>query len=77
MANAANVSSARSSELVILAFTALAYIPLGLISILRNYLSLAPYKNKGLSEFAWLLIIFAIIELILGIIWYVQDDGRY
>lgn len=60
--------SAEDSELLIFAFTALAYIPLGLISLLSNYIEKTPIPGD-LSSFAWLLIAFVIIEIILFISW--------
>lgn len=57
-----------SSEMTILAFTAFAYVPLGLISVFSNYLDKTPYKDN-LSQFAWFLIAFLVIEIILAAIW--------
>lgn len=66
--------SKKNSELIILAFTALAYIPLGLISLLSNYLSKTP-APKDLSDFAWLLFVFVAVELILAIVWITDNSN--
>ena len=61
-------TSEESSEMIILAFSVLAYIPLGLISILSDYVSKGS-APQDISNFAWLLITFVIIELTLAIAW--------
>lgn len=62
-----------SSRLFILAFTALTYIPLGLISIFSNYLDKTPPKYD-LSQFAWLLTAFLVIEIFLAVIWIYSNN---
>lgn len=57
------------SELTILSFSVLAYVPLALISVLGNYVSKVPNSANSLSGFACLLISFLIIEFILAIVW--------
>ena len=57
------------SEMVILAFSALAYVPLELSLVLSDSLNKTPSSNKSISEFALLLVTFIIIELILAVIW--------
>lgn len=61
------------SEQTILVFTALAYIPLGLILALSNYVNKTP-APRDISEFALLLIVFVFIELVMAIIWYIYQD---
>lgn len=62
-----------SSEIAILAFVSFAYVPLGLIAFLSNQTSKIPNTSE-LSPFAWLLIIFVVIELILAISWLYKDQ---
>lgn len=64
-----------SSELTILAFIALAYIPLGLISMFSNSLDKTS-NERDISPFAWFLIAFLIIEFVLAIIWFNISDKK-
>lgn len=62
-----------SSALIILGFVALAYIPLGLILVLSKYAD----KTASLKDavlFAWALAIFALIELVLAVIWFYKEE---
>lgn len=60
--------SEESSELIILAFVALAYIPLGLTAALSSYVD-RTVDNTGLSPFAWFLVALVIVEIILSLSW--------
>lgn len=60
--------SKESSILTILAFTALAYIPLGLIYALSDFVS-HTVNRDGTSQFGWLLFTFIVIELIFALVW--------
>jgi hypothetical protein len=59
------------SVLTILVFVSFAYIPLGLIYAMSDYVSRSvdTYSVTQTSNFAWLLIAFTIIECILAISW--------
>lgn len=61
------------SEMTILAISALAYVPLGLIAVLEPYLSKTPSQYAVLSNFAGLLSAFALIELCIAIAWLGND----
>lgn len=64
-----------SSEWIILAFTALAYVPLELIATLNNVVSHTAVPN-GISDFAWLLVAFVVIEFILAISWLNHNHNK-
>lgn len=64
--------AAESSALIILAFIAFAYIPLGLISLSNNWLEKTGSKGD-LSPFAWFLFILVVIELIFAVSWILAD----
>lgn len=66
--------STESSELTILALTALAYIPLGLIYALSGLANQTNYNNN-VSQFAWLLVFFVIIEFALAIAWICRNSN--
>lgn len=61
--------SKESSILTILAFTALAYIPLGLIYALSDFVSHTVNRYDITSPFGVLLFLFMVIEFILALIW--------
>jgi len=67
--------SEERSELTILAFIVLAYIPLGLIATLSNYVSKIDEPNH-ISYFAWLLIAFVCAELLLALTWITSTNNE-
>lgn len=63
-----------ADEMTISAFVALAYVPLGLISLLSKYTNKVASSPTAISGFAFLLIIFVVIEGVLAGLWCVKNS---